>query len=291
MDLYPVNALTAPQEAHTATAGGTLPVRATLSVSGLAAGERTSAVFTVKRRGALVAKQAVEFIGIDPAQPVERAVTLDVPVTAGDQLFFDLSSRDSAFAARLTTFAVTTGTDPNLQTLPATVHTRAAEGLFPQPYRGWAVAGYNGNSPRDSQPIDQNLLVLSGTYDPNNARVYPFAPNPAAAAWGGPDEAAWVKAGEASASRLGLDDIRMPRSEQFAGAGAVPRISRSINIAVSAGFGASTGDSRSTLEFQDLNGDRYPDVISDGGVQFSRGRRSRGRAARHERGTGAQEQQ
>ena len=69
MDLYPVNALTAPQEAHTVTASGTLPVRATLSVSGLAAGQRTSAVFTVKRRGALVAKQAVEFVGIDPAQP------------------------------------------------------------------------------------------------------------------------------------------------------------------------------------------------------------------------------
>ena len=50
-----------------------------------------------------------------------------------------------------------------------------------------------------------------------------------------------------SSSRLGLDDIRMPTAAQFAGASAPARISVSTNIAVSAGFGASAGDSQSKL--------------------------------------------
>ena len=40
------------------------------------------------------------------------------------------------------------------------------------------------------------------------------------------DELAWVKPASSSASRLGLDDIRAPRPEQFAGQSAPARISR-----------------------------------------------------------------
>jgi RHS repeat-associated protein len=266
MDLYPISSATTPQDFFTVASTGTLSVQATLQVSGLNSGESTSAVFTVKRRGALLAKQPITVTGT--GSPVDVTVTANVDVIAGDQLFFDVSSRDPLFAARVTSLQVTVN---GTTVVPSAVHTREADGaLFPQPYRGWGAAGYNGNSPRNVQPINQALLVLNGSFDPNNARAYPFFPRPADARWGGVDDLAYVKAGSMSSSRLGLDDIRMPRSEQFAGAAAPARISRSDNVSVSIGLGASTGSSQSQLEFQDLNGDRFPDVIGQGGVQYSR---------------------
>jgi len=111
-----------------------------------------------------------------------------------------------------------------------------------------APFGYNGNEPYGSAVIDQSQLVFKQDYSGENARVYPFGPLPAKMQWGGLDEGAWVKAAEVSSSRLGLDDIRMPRSEDFAGASAVPRISRSTNTSASVGIGAAkaTAKARST---------------------------------------------
>jgi len=268
MDLYPISSATAPQGVYTVPTTGTLPVQARVQVSGLASGQISSAVFTVKRRGALLAKQPVTVTGTgDPT--VEVTVTTSVDVAAGDELFFDLSSRDPLYGSRPTTLEVKVGAD--LALVPSATHTREANGaLFPQPYRGWGAAGYNGNAPRDALPIDQSLLLLNGSFDPNTARAYPYSPRAADALWGGVDDLAWVKAGSASSSRLGLDDIRMPRSEQFAGQSAPARISRSTNTSGSLAVGGSKGSSESKLEFQDLNGDRFPDVISNGGVQFTR---------------------
>ncbi|HLQ24523.1 MAG TPA: SpvB/TcaC N-terminal domain-containing protein, partial [Acidiferrobacterales bacterium] len=267
MDLYPVNAATAPQDFYTVPATGTIPVQARLQVSGLSPGALANAVFTVKRQGALLAKQPITVTGT-VLSPVEVIVTANVAATLGDQLFFDVSSRDPRFASQVTLLEVTVNGGT---VVPSMLHTPAVEGLFPQPYRGWAAAGYNGNSPRDAQPIDQTLLVLDQSSDPNAMRAYPFSPRPADARWGGVDDKAWVKAGSVSSSRLGLADIRMATSAQFAGAAAPPRISHSTSTSVSVGVGASTGSSESQIEFQDLNGDRFPDIISsNGGVQFSR---------------------
>jgi RHS repeat-associated protein len=265
MDLYPVSTATAPQGFFTVPAAGTFPVQARVRVN-VPDGETLTAAFTVKRRGALLAKRLLTFTG--PGTPVEVIAMADVTVNAGDELFFDLSSRDPLFAQRLALLEVTF----NGNVVPSASHTRAPEGLFPQPYRGWGAAGYNGNPPRDAAPIDQALLVITQTTTADNLRAFAFFPRPMDELWGGVDEQAFVKAGSMSSSRLGLDDIRVPTSAQFAGQSAPARISRSDNLSAAAlVVGGSTGDSRSQLEFQDLNGDRFPDVISsNGGVQFSR---------------------
>jgi len=271
MDLYPATMLTAPQGFYTVPTPAPepiLPVTARFQVTGLDSGQIANAVFTVKRRGALLLKRPVTFTGT--GSPLDVTITDTVAVNADDQLFFDLSSRDPFFAAKLTLFEVKVGTAPADVLVPSALHARAEEGLFAQPYRGWGAAGYNGNSPRDAAPIDQSLLLLTGSYDPQNARAYIFAPRPNDALWGGLDEFGWVKAATVSASRLGLDDIRAPRSEQFAGQSAPSRMSRSRNTSASIGISASTGNSESKLEFLDLNGDRFPDVISNGGSQFTR---------------------
>ncbi|MGH8721191.1 MAG: hypothetical protein ACREU4_04370, partial [Burkholderiales bacterium] len=250
MDLYPASALTAPQGFHTAPTPATtpLPVQARLRFTGLAQDEVKQGVFTVKRRGALLAKQAFSATGMagDPPPPVDVTLTASVAVNAGDQLFFDVSSRDPFFGAKVSLLEVRVGVDADADGLldtvvPSALHTRAVDNLFAQPYRGWGAAGYNGNSPRDAAPINQALLVLTDTFDPQSARVYPFAPLPAQGLWGGVDELAWVKAASSSSSRLGLDDIRVACSEDFAGQSAPPRISRSRNTSESVGISRTTG--------------------------------------------------
>ena len=293
MDVYPVSNLAAPQAPYVASRTGSLPVKARFVLGGLRAGETAEAVLTVKRPGALLAKHPITITGT--GAPVETEVTLSVPVTAGDALYFDLSSRRPSFLANLAELSVTTGGTLET-TLPVAVHVPAAEALFPQPYRGWAAAGYNGNDERAERPIDQALLVLNETADPATATAYPYVPQhsgqswsdpalprPAGERWGGVDELAWVGPGAISASRLGLDDIRAPRAGEFAGASAVARISRSFNASLSVGgslpvgdisvngsVSASFGDSRSVLDFQDMNGDRFPDVLGHGGIQYTR---------------------
>ena len=269
MDLYPRNALTAPQGHYLVTVAGTKQVQAKLLFNAIAPGREVKAFFTIKRRGALLNKQEINIVGT--GLPIEKIVNTTVDAMLNDELFFDVSSRDVTFPSLLSSLEVRIGTSIPLSTIvPAAVHTPVVGNLLPQPHRGWGVFGYNGNSPRATQPIDQSLLVLDNSYDPENGRVYPFVPIPSAELWGGIDELAWIRAAEMSSSRLGLDDIRMPSSEQFAGAAAVARISRSTNNSVSVGITGAEGDSRSQLDFQDLNGDRFPDVIGHNGVQYTR---------------------
>jgi RHS repeat-associated protein len=282
MELYLANILTAPQEFYTVPAPPKLPmpplpVQARLKFSDLARGEVKEGIFTVKRRGALLAKRSISVTGTGvlaetgEIAPIEVIVSAEVSVAAGEQLFFDITSRDASFADKLS-LEVTVGplgTDPNPVVVPSALHLPAPGGLFPQPYRGWGVAGYHGNSPRDALAIDQSLLTLKSDTNSENLRAYAFFPRPGQGLWGGVDELAWVKPGSMSSSRFGLDDIRMPRGKDFAGASAPARISKSNNVSASIGVGGSTGTSESQLEFMDLNGDRFPDVLSNGGVQFS----------------------
>ncbi len=273
MDLYPVNALTAPQASWTATQTGTLSVLPTLDLKPTVKAP-TKVAFTAKRRNTLLGKGIIEITRDADGNLVISPVTLNISVDQGDQLFFDFSTRDVNLAAQVLSSSVKvtySGNPLDATDAPSAFHSAATEDAFPVRYRGWGVIGYNGNSPRDSQPVNQSLLVVDGSYDPENARVYPFAPIPGKQLWGGADDSAWVKAGEASSSRLGLKDILMPHSDKFAGASAPSRISESTNDAVDVGFGASKGESHSKIEFQDLNGDGFPDVIGNSGVQYTRG--------------------
>src|SRR4029453_365941 len=113
-----------------------------------------NAFFTVKRRGVLLAKQPVTVTGTGSLQEV--IVNANVTVNDYDELFFDLTARDAMFGSKLALLDVKVG--PGLtETVASALHTPApSEGeVFPQPYRGWGAAGYNGNSPRDVTPVDQ----------------------------------------------------------------------------------------------------------------------------------------
>jgi RHS repeat-associated protein len=296
VDMYPADTLTAPQRAYTVPTDGTLVVVPSVAAE---AAEGTRLVFTVKKRGALVAKKVID--GTDDPR-------LTVPVTAGDELFFDFSTSDQRFTAET---AVRVGyDDATLVAAPSAVHRAAAEGAFAQPYRGWGVVGYNGNRDLAGRPIAQNALVIDDGYraqlpadvDPQRDRdaftrdprvtppkIFAFTPAPADRRWEAGDHL-WAANDTASSSRLGTPALTAPLAADFDDVTAVPRLSRSNQISltgsagggvITAGGSIASGDSVGELDYLDMNGDRFPDVVGAGGIQYtdSTGRLSGTRAA------------
>ncbi|WP_159074406.1 SpvB/TcaC N-terminal domain-containing protein [Streptomyces dioscori] len=247
----------------------------TFTVTPRVEGTSGTAVFTVKKRGALLAKKTVEPGGEPPSVQVEA--------DAGEALYFDVTG------SGVTGAEVVVGDD----TVAATVHTRVAEGAFARPYRGWSAVGYNGKGDRAGQPIEQDLLSgesipsgLPDDVDPDRdledfekdpritpPDVVPFTPDPERGRWASGD--VWVAAGRVAGSRYGGQTIGLPTAGSLASVQAVPRISESEQISLTGSLGGGVGGSiargtsQSVLDYLDLNGDGYPDVVGAGGVQYT----------------------
>lgn len=287
IDMYPGNDLTAPQAAWSATQTGKLTVVPTLvlttgtSVSGTVA-------LTVKKPGVLLGKRLIEIV--DGSVP---AVTLAVDVTSGDMLYFDLSAPDPALAAAVVSYKVeATYGDPAVDPLfsvPHMLHRAMAPNLFPEPYRGWGAAGYNGNRLRAESALDEsafNLPPVSSDfnatveaplppgYEHGNVRAYVFTGVAAQGTWRGQDDLCWVSPSQISSSRLGLDYFAKLSSSGFANVRAVDKLGRGDQNTIGGGFGPfgasfATGSSWGELDFLDMNGDRFPDVVARNLVQYT----------------------
>ncbi|MDQ4071014.1 MAG: sugar-binding protein [Actinomycetota bacterium] len=284
MDSYLVFNRTAPPEAWTVPVSGPVLVMPSLAT---APGDTTTngvVTFTVKKAGERVAKGTITITNGQVQNPA-----IPVTVTQGDRLYFDFSASDPALADRLPGRDVFV-TYPVLAPLPvpATFYGTTAPGLFPQPYRGWSVAGYNGNRERANQAVDESLLVVDNDYDhdlaervargeeayqPRPAKAYAFMPFPEELKWAGPDESTWVKDGSASSSRVGADTVAVPTSSDFAGGRAVSRLSRTSQTAVGAGAivsgSFSVGTSYGEVEYMDTNGDQFPEIVGNGRIQYT----------------------
>ena len=290
VDMYPVDLLTSPQGNYTAPQTGTLTVQPTLDFG--TAQPDAKVVFTVKRKDALLGKKVID---VSKGQlPPADSLSLNVPVNQGDQLFFDFSTTDPNLAAALVSQSATVGAD----TVPTGFHSAATEGAFAQPYRGWGVIGYNGNKDRAGQPIVQGDLVLDNNYrdqlptsvDPQKdapafeadprltpPKVFEFTPEPQTGRWSAGDFS-WAGPDTASSSRLGGPSVALPESSDFQNVTAVPRISRSQQTSLtgsvggdigSVGGSVATGDSASELDYLDMNGDHFPDVVGNGRIQYT----------------------
>ena len=270
VDIYPLTDLSAPQQAWTVPSTGAVTVDPTVAAP---AGSNGVVTFTVKRRvaggpGVLLAKRSITITG--GTATGDDPFSLDV--TAGDLLYFDFSVGDPALG--LSTSTVDVDGSP----VPSAVHRAATQGLLAQPYRGWQYTGYNGNRDRALQPIVEGDLTpvfgAGSAFDPRTAKAYPFNPFPDEASWRGLDRLGWVKSTSMSSSRMGADDIAVPRPEDFAGGRAVDRLTDSEQTSIGGGVSffsgsASTGSTTSQVDYLDLNGDKFPDIVSDGQVQYS----------------------
>jgi RHS repeat-associated protein len=270
VDSFPINNLTAPQLPWTAPVTETLTVSSGITATSSANG---TVSFTVKRRGTAVGR-CILTITNGTAGPCSFTET----VASGDPLYFDYSVADPALRANITS-TTTQVTRPGQSpvTVPDALHSAAAQGVLAAPYRGWTYVGYNATGARASQPIieaDLNQAFdQNSTYDPRTAKAHPFLPFPEEKSWRGADDSAWVKASTMSPSREGLDQIDAPTT-QLSGARAVARLSHTTQDAVGGGVSflsgsTSTGGTASDVDFLDLNGDRFPDVVSNGKVQYS----------------------
>ncbi|MEV6107918.1 SpvB/TcaC N-terminal domain-containing protein [Streptomyces sp. NPDC051940] len=283
IDTYPADRGTAPVTPYTATADGTLTVTPALSAQ---AGATGTAVFTVKKHGALLAKRTVN-LGTDP-EPVQ------VAVTAGEELYFDFAVADPELAEKITGGTATVGGG---EEITAAVHRAVAEGVAGRPYRGWTMTGYNGNRDRATQPIRQSDLTgesirdtLPQSVDPEQDAdefaadpritapdVIPYLPDTEHRRWGS-GEFTWVAAAQSSSSRYGGQSLGLPTAADVASGQAVPRMSRSRQLSLTGGLSGdigtlggsiASGTSQGVLDYLDMNGDGYPDVVGSGGIQYT----------------------
>jgi RHS repeat-associated protein len=297
VDMYPVDNLTAPQGSYHVPTDGDLTVEPALAFDFGDKKPNATVAFTVKRRGALLGKR---MFTIKDGQ-VSGPGSVTVPAHAGDDLFFDFSTLDPTLAASLTQRSVTVFPDNTVPpgiTVPSAFHSAAVEGAFPQPYRGWGVVGYNGNRDRAGNPIVQNDLKIDEHFgdqlpdpvDPQAQKdefgadprvhpptVTPFIPSPRHDRWETGDRS-WVSRAAASSSRLGSPSVALPSPSDFADRTTVPKLARSQQISLTGSAGGSggslggsvaTGDSTGQVDYIDLNGDQFPDVLGAGGIQYS----------------------
>jgi RHS repeat-associated protein len=163
--------------------------------------------------------------------------------------------------------------------------------LYGDMYRNWGYIAYNSNGDRGTRAIDENLLKFpSGGKDADLSQMkfipaVPLQDEGGATSsdtqlpigsdrWVVGDELWWILPDRMSASRDGLDRIHVPSDAQYAGASAVLKQSVSNGDTVGAGglnVNLSIGDTASStlVDYMDLNGDRFPDVVSEQGVLYT----------------------
>ena len=185
------------------------------------------------------------------------------------------------------------------------VYTVTDEERFGQLYRGWGQFAYNtGADARFASPIDTALLRL---YDPDitlqdtlDARTIAFSlavpDHDTQRGWYGPSHDVFVTGTTMGASRLGeksvnpqnlldgLDEVTVSTGEYWQGstargftlhsrnASAGDVVGGSVPIgAMSASMSQSntSATSESRLDYMDMNGDGYPDIITPHAIQYT----------------------
>ncbi|WP_207679228.1 SpvB/TcaC N-terminal domain-containing protein [Desulfonema magnum] len=278
-DVYGENDLNAPPEPWIAPRTGIFTVTSSVTTTGIAG----RMVLTAKRVNELLDKATFDVS--DAA-----GTTLSIDVAQGDEVWFELNTTDRELAQGIGSYRISV----DGETVPSALNFPGEEGFFGQPFRGWTYAGYKGDGERaaqaiiesdlvipeiDQSQIDANMQVtdpdeLDPQFSPEKADGILFYPDPASHRWRGFDDGTWVGADIQSSSRLGMDNISVPKPENYAGARAVNRLSEGKQTGVFAGLGpagasVTNGETRGLLDFMDMNGDRFPDVVSDGSIQYS----------------------
>jgi RHS repeat-associated protein len=301
IDMYPANNLATAQAPWTEPAltggGGKFNDIVITPAVGFSGGAHPSGqiVFTVKQQpGKLIGKET--FTIADGEVKSSTGPISFRSTTPGEQYYLDFSARDlGLFLGFDGNVGITVNGVQNTSGVVFDQHSPLPEGAFQQPYRGWQTFGYNpaagpltsanlviDDSYDDTLPTDVDPATQLDAFKANPTitpprKVVPFYPQPKDGRWGaGPNS--WVAASGMSSSRLGAPSLSVPTTAGMNGAVAVPRISRSDTFSAtgqvlpeggSLGGSAGIGSSSSLLDYLDLNGDGFPDVIGNGGIQYT----------------------
>lgn len=228
----------------------------------------------------------------------------EVVVSPGDSVWIEVFAPSALNDELLaSTFQLTR----NGASLPVTIGKHrmrtADEMVFGPQYRGWGQFVYRGAGALGNAPIQEALLQLPNpdvdeediedieidpddpdfsefeglTDDPTQEQFIVMVAEPKAGAWRGYDDLTLVGQDFQSSSRLGEDDVILtPDLGTGGGAPPLTSISRMNALAAGAGFGpaslassAAWNTTTNLMEVMDLNGDRYPDLVTPQRAQYT----------------------
>ena len=298
IDFYPVK-VGSPLESVELDQAGNYKVTAVLSSSRIPFQEEVAV--TIKTPGKLIAKKIIPFNG------AKETISFNVQLPADTPLYFSFSTTNAEMIQVISTHRITLQLGEETPfTVPNSVGGVREPGRFPQSYRGWGVAGYNGNG-RESLPIieadlevefDENTEAeLPDPIQPGDtdgleqvqeelegmlkdAKAYSFFPSPKDNRWNGPDELTFYSQEQLSSSRLGLDFFKKPEPGDFADARSIVKKSSTDNLAygfglsipsvpISGNYSESDSTSNGDIDFIDMNGDRFPEIVTSKSIQYT----------------------
>lgn len=234
---------------------------------------------------------------------------VDLSPISGADYFVDISVRNGTFTRGgldLVHFDRETSPD-NWTSIDSRLRWTGLQGIFPLSYRGWGVAGYTAADSLAASAIVESAFEIDDSQfnestpvsEPDRGDVsldessaepaYAFIPAPQSDGgttgdpvdsdrWNGPREEIWADGTSARTSRLITDVASLTDLGSSSGSGQRSAPTRlgiggpGLTLMFGAGpFGASAGLSPSwgITDFEDLNGDGYPDVVSAGSVTYT----------------------
>ncbi|HEX2628686.1 MAG TPA: RHS repeat-associated core domain-containing protein [Chitinophagaceae bacterium] len=263
-------------------------------------------VFSVKKEDTLIAKQVIPVtLGVLGAHPPLSFIANN----GENFFFEYHTTKKEIANNIISPIAVVDADPGNPVNVNSALHTIDDSFIFGPLYRHWGQFAYNGNRARASQPIietdlhldesltDQNppsidlssgqsAADMQSIYDgaggnkPKEDKFIYLPPENQNRSWIGYDNLTYVTKTIISSSRMGKDNltpvnpINDPSPGSGTGAAAINKVSNTDNFSLAVGIGpagASTsfGYTKFLYDFVDMNGDRYPDIISSNKVQYT----------------------
>jgi len=265
------------------------------------------AIMTLSAKGVnkLYGKSSIEF---KSGLPISNFVPFEIAIRKGDSIYFEyhISNYNITKALNKNSLIVDTQIKGEVRK-PVLAGIYSAidpeESIFGNLYRGWGQFIYNGNGQRAMERINQSELELpdrrdveeveeDGTGfgdsdDPTNANFVVLIADAKENAWIGSDEFTYVKADTISSSRLGEDDIKLDssmldeknmefflpqkisKSETKSWAGNIPLEGLKIPTVKGLAISKSDSDNKTILDVMDINGDRHPELVGVGKIQYT----------------------
>jgi RHS repeat-associated protein len=271
IDVYPQNTLNGPQgtwvwpgdDPQVEGERRTVRVEARVGVSEALAAEHFPLKVTATAKGLnRLAGKATGEIVLSPGLGVLPAdLEFEIEVVEGQPYWLDVSTLVPEAGPLLMARVEVLGSEVDYAVhWPRLLAGDGEIDAFPQPYRGWGYAGYNGDGPRATQAMGEDAFVLkedefpqdeseaptdfeeidTDYKNPLKGNGYPYLPDPAQNRWQGPKAAAptndqdsepranirgatFGAAGGFSSSRLGPDSVLNPTGSVGTGRAPVMR--------------------------------------------------------------------
>lgn len=230
------------------------------------------------------------------------AVADTVKVTPGEIIWVEYTTSELSVANAVINASASVSVAGNLAstTVASNVYTVTETYGFGPLHRGWGQFAYNTADNRYSRPIDESLLKLpedeEDKPDPLTMAFSPTVPDRTVEGkWVGQNSNIYITSTGMGTARLaendvilenpleGIGNVETSSNGHLTGSTGIgiPLVSKSNSTDVMAGggynakFGGSvtvnhaTGSGKVVTSFQDMNGDGYPDIITDGKIQYT----------------------